>query len=44
MGKRGGATSRKVARSISDWVTRIFHSLNPSGRNMALGQAQRLRE
>jgi hypothetical protein len=31
------ATNRKVAGSIPDGVTGIFHRLNPSGRTMALG-------
>ena len=38
------ATSRKVAGSIPDGVSGIFHSLNPSGRTMALGSAQLLTE
>jgi hypothetical protein len=36
----GGAVveaSRKVAGSITDSVIGIFHPLNPSGRNTALG-------
>ena len=50
-GVRGGAvwlrhcaTSLKVAGSIPDNVTEIFHSHNPSGRTMALGLTQPLRE
>ena len=31
------ATSRKVAGSIPDGVTGIFHGHNPSGRTTALG-------
>jgi hypothetical protein len=31
------ATNRKVAGSITDAVTKIFHFHNPSGRTMALG-------
>ena len=38
------ATSRKVARSIPDGVTGIFHSHNPSARTMALGSTQPLTE
>ena len=38
------ATSRKVARSIPDGVIEIFHWHNPSGRTMALGLTQPLRE
>jgi len=38
------ATSRKVAGSIPDGVTGIFHSHNPSGRTMALGSTQPLIE
>jgi hypothetical protein len=34
------ATSRKVAVSIPDVATEIFHWLNPSGRTMALGSTQ----
>jgi hypothetical protein len=37
-------TSRKVAGSISDGVTGIFHWYNPSGRTMALGPTQPLTE
>jgi hypothetical protein len=36
------ATSRKVAGSIPDGVTRIFHWHNPSGRTVALGLTQPL--
>jgi hypothetical protein len=38
------ATSRKVAGSMQDGVTGIFHSHNPSGRTMALGSTQPLTE
>jgi hypothetical protein len=38
------ATSRKVAGSISDGVTGIFHWHNPAGRTMALGLPQPLTE
>jgi len=38
------ATSWKVAASIPDGVTEIFHSHNPSGRTMALGLTQPLTE
>jgi len=38
------ATSRKVAVSIPDYVTGIFHWHNPSGRTMALGSTQPLIE
>jgi len=38
------ATSRKVAGSISDYVTRISHWYNPSGRTRALGSNQPLTE
>ena len=38
------ATNRKVAGSIPDSVTGIFHSRNPSGRTMALGSTQPLTE
>jgi len=38
------ATSRKVAGSIPDNVTEIFHWHNPSGRTMALGLTQPLTE
>ena len=37
-------TSRKVACSSPDDVTGTHLSLNPSGRTMALGSAQRLTE
>jgi hypothetical protein len=37
-------TSRKVAGSIPDGVTGIFHWHNPSGRTMALGLTQSLTE
>ena len=37
-------TSRKVAGSIPDGVTGIFHCHNPSGRTMALGSTQPLTE
>jgi hypothetical protein len=36
------ATSRKVAGSIPDGVTGIFHGHNLSGRTMALGSTQPL--
>ena len=36
--------SRKVAGSISNGVTGIFHRHNPSGRTMALASTQPLRE
>jgi hypothetical protein len=36
------ATSRKVAGTVPDRVTRIFHWLNPSSRSMALGSTQPL--
>jgi hypothetical protein len=36
--------SQKVADSIPDRVTEIFHSLNPSGRTMALGSTQSVTE
>jgi hypothetical protein len=36
------ATNRKVAGSIPDYVTGIFHCHNPSGRTMALGLTQPL--
>ena len=39
-----GATSRKVAGSIPDGVTEIFHSHNPSGHTLALGLTQPLTE
>ena len=38
------ATSQKVAGSIPDGVTGIFHWHNPSGRTMALGSTQPLTE
>ena len=38
------ATSRKVAGSIPDGVTGIFHLYNPSGRTVALGSTQPLIE
>jgi hypothetical protein len=38
------ATSRKVAGSIPDCVTGIFHWHNTSGRSMALGLTQPLTE
>jgi hypothetical protein len=38
------ATSRKVACSIPDGVTGIFHWHNPSGRTMAVGLTQPLTE
>jgi hypothetical protein len=38
------ATNRKVAGSIPDIVTGIFHWHNPSGRTMALGSTQHLTE
>jgi len=38
------ATSRKVAGSIPDGVTEIFHWHNPSGRTMVLGSTQPLTE
>ena len=38
------ATSRKVAGSIPDGVSGIFHSHNPSGRTTALGSTQPLTE
>jgi hypothetical protein len=37
-------TSRKVAASIPDGVTGIFHWHNPSGRNLALRSTQPLTE
>jgi hypothetical protein len=39
---RNCATNRKVAGSIPDGVTGIFHSHNPSDRTMALGSTQPL--
>ena len=51
VGSRGGAVwlrhcavSRKVAGSIPDGVTGIFHLHNPSDRTMALGLTQPLTE
>ena len=41
---RHRATRRKVAGSIPDGVTGIFHWHNPSGRTMALGSTQPLTE
>ena len=38
------ATSRKVAGSTPDSVIGILHRLNPSGRTVALGSTQSLRE
>jgi len=38
------ATSQKVAGSIPDGVTGIFHSHDPSSCNMALGLTQPLKE
>ena len=38
------ATSRKVAGSIPNGIVRVFHWHNPSGRTMALGSNQPLRE
>jgi hypothetical protein len=38
------AISRKVAGSIPDGVTGVFHTYNPSGRTMALGSTQPLTE
>jgi hypothetical protein len=38
------ATSRKVADWIPDGVSEIFHWFNPSGRNVALGSTQPLKE
>ena len=38
------ATSRKVAGSISDGATGIFHRHNPSGRTVVLGLTQPLTE
>ena len=38
------ATNRKVAGSIPDYVTGIFHWPNPSDRTMALGSTQPLTE
>ena len=36
------ATSRKVAGSIPDGITGIFHRHNPSDHTMALGSTQPL--
>jgi hypothetical protein len=48
LGARGGAvveaTNRKVAGSLPDDVIGNFHWHNPSGRTMALGSTQPLRE
>ena len=38
------ATNRKIAGSIPDGVTGIFHRHNPSDRTMALGSTQPLTE
>jgi hypothetical protein len=38
------ATNQKVAGSISDGVSGIFHWHNPVGRTMALGSTQLLTE
>ena len=38
------ATSRKDSGSIPDGVTGVFHWLNTSGRTMALGSTQPVRE
>ena len=38
------ATNRKVAGSIADGVTGIFHRRNPSDRTMVLGSTQPLKE
>jgi hypothetical protein len=38
------ATNQKIAGSIPDGVTGIFHWHNASGRNMALGLTQPLTE
>jgi hypothetical protein len=38
------ATNRKVACFIRDGINGIFHQHNPSGRIMALGSTQLLRE
>jgi len=38
------ATNRKVAGSIPDGVTGIFHRHNPSDRSMALGSTQPITE
>ena len=44
MGARGGATGRKVAGSIPDGFTGIFHWHNTSGCTMVLGSSQPLIE
>jgi hypothetical protein len=44
MGARGGATSRKVAGSIPDGGTEIFHLRTPSGCTVTLGSTQPLTE
>jgi hypothetical protein len=41
---RHSATSRKVAGSIPDGATGIFHWHNPSGRSTALGSTHPLTE
>jgi hypothetical protein len=38
------ATNRKVAESIPDGITGVFHLHNSSGRTMALGLTQPLTE
>jgi hypothetical protein len=38
------ATNRKVAGSIPDGVTGIFHCHNPSGRTLALGSTKPVTE
>jgi hypothetical protein len=43
-GSGNGATSRKVAGSISDGVNGIFRLHNPSSRTMALGSTHPLTE
>jgi len=43
-GLRHWATIRRAAGSIPDRVIGIYHSHNPSGRTMALGSNQPLRE
>jgi hypothetical protein len=42
--KKYWAIRRKVAGSITDGVIGIFHCHNPSGRTMALGLTQLLKE
>ena len=42
VGSRHCATSRKVAGSIPDGISGIFHWYNPSGSTMALGLTQPL--